>query len=263
MAWSYSSSSSSNNAPPQKHEVFISFRSDDTRRTFTSHLDAALKRLDLRTYIDNNLERGDEVPTTLVSAIEEAKLSVIVFSKNYAASEWCLDELVKILQCGKTRGQIVVPIFYDIDPSHVRNQRESYADAFAKHERKFQGKMEKVQEWRKALLEAVNLSGWDCNVNRTEYETVEEIAMDVLQKLNGVYVGDLDHQITKYEQLAQLQHQYFQSIPSHENWKNHQATVQRVTELKMERSIRLLHLTPDMLAHMENSRGNANNFSPF
>jgi hypothetical protein len=29
--------------------------------------------------------------------------------------------------------------------------------------------------------------------------------MDVLQKLNRVYVGDLDDQINKLEQLAQLQ----------------------------------------------------------
>ena len=95
-----------------------------------------------------------------------------------------------------------------------------------------------------------------CN-HRTELELVEEIAMDVQQKLNRVYVGDLDHQITKYEQLAELQHQYFQSIPSLENWNAHQATVKRITELKMEKNMRMLRLTPDMLAHVENSRANA------
>ncbi|XP_061336956.1 disease resistance protein RPV1-like [Gastrolobium bilobum] len=247
--------SSSSNTPSEMHEVFISFRSEDTRKTFTSHLNAALKRLDIRTYMDNNLERGDEISTTLVRAIEEAKLSVIVFSKNYAASKWCLDELLKILECGKTRGQIIIPIFYDIDPSDVRKQRESYAEAFAKHDRNFQD-MNMVRKWRESLEEAANLSGWDCNVNRTEYEIVEEIAMDVLQKLNGVCVGDLDHQITKYEQLAELQHQYFQSMPAIDNWHNHQATIKRITELKMERSLRLLRLTPDMLSHIENSRAN-------
>lgn len=85
-----------------------------------------------------------------------------------------------------------------------------------------------------------------------EYELIEKIAKDVLEKLNRVYVGDLDQQIAKFEQLAQLQHQFFQSIPSPENWKNHQATVQRVTELKMERSVRMLRLSPDMLSHLGN-----------
>jgi hypothetical protein len=34
----------------------------------------------------------------LLKAIEEAKLWVIVFSKNYASPKWCLDEVVKILE---------------------------------------------------------------------------------------------------------------------------------------------------------------------
>lgn len=167
MAWSYSSStSSSNNTPPQeKHEVFICFRSDDTRNTFTSHLNGALKRLDIRTYIDNNLNSGDEISATIVRAIEEATLSVIVFSKNFAASKWCLEELVKILECRKMKGQIVVPVFYDVDPSDVRNQRGTYAEAFAKHVRNFELKT-KVQAWRNCLVEGANYSGWDCNVNR-------------------------------------------------------------------------------------------------
>jgi len=60
-------------------------------------------------------------------AIEEAKVSIVIFSKNYGNSKWCLDELVKILECKKMKGQNVLPIFYDIDPSHVRNQTGSYA----------------------------------------------------------------------------------------------------------------------------------------
>jgi hypothetical protein len=46
-----------------------------------------------------------------------------------------------------------------------------------------------------------------------ESEIVEEIAMDVLGKLNRVYVGDLDEQIKKLEQLAELQKQYFMGTP--------------------------------------------------
>ncbi|WJX57017.1 hypothetical protein P8452_42616 [Trifolium repens] len=252
MAWSYPSSISSSNTTQEKHEVFISFRSEDTRNTFTSHLNGALKRLNIRTYIDNNLNRGDEISTSLVRAIEEAELSVIVFSKNYAASKWCLEELMKILECKNMKGKMVVPIFYDVDPSNVRNQRGSYAEAFAKHEKNFEDKM-KVQEWRNGLLEAANYSGWDCNVNRTELEIVEEIAMDVLNKLNHVHVSDLDHQIAKLEQLAKLQYEFFQSTIQVADLDKHNATVRRITELNMERSLRLLRLTPDLLSHLESN----------
>lgn len=164
MAWS--STSSSTNIPQQKHEVFLSFRGEDTRYTFTGHLHATLTRLQVNTYIDYNLQRGDEISSSLLRAIEEAKLSVVVFSKNYGNSKWCLDELVKILECKRTKGQIVLPIFYDIDPSTVRNQSGSYAEAFVKHEKQFQGRVDKVQKWREALREAANYSGWDCSVNR-------------------------------------------------------------------------------------------------
>ncbi|XP_014520385.1 TMV resistance protein N [Vigna radiata var. radiata] len=248
----YSSFSSSSNTKPEKHEVFISFKSEDTRKTFTSHLNGALKRRDIETYTECKVERGEEMPLTHVRAIEESKLSLIVFSKNYADSR-CLDELVKIVECGKRKRHIVLPVFYDIDPSDVRNQRGTFAEAFAKHEKHFEEK-KKVREWRNALVEAANFSGWDCNdVNRTEFEMVEEIANDVLEKLNRANVIDLDVQIAKLEQLAQLQHDLYTRIITVENLEKHTATVQRVIELKMERSIRLLRLTPDMLSYTQKS----------
>lgn len=88
---------------------------------------------------------------------------------------------------------------------------------------------------------------------RTESELVEEIATDVLQKLNLVYVGDLDQEIAKLERLEQLQHDHYKSVYSWENRKRYEATAQRVKELKLERSIRLLRLTPEMLSYMEDS----------
>ncbi|XP_054809006.1 disease resistance protein RPV1-like [Prosopis cineraria] len=248
-----SSSSGNGNVPPEKHEVFISFRGEDTRKGFTSHLNAAFRRNDIRTYMDYNLERGDEISTTLLEAIEDAQLSVIVFSKNYANSKWCLDELLKILECKRSRGQVVLPVFYDIDPSFVRNQIASYAEAFEKHEQRFRHDLTKVQKWRDALTEAASYSGWDCTINRMESELVEEIVKDVLEKLNRVYVGDLDEQIAKYEQLAQLQNEYARKLPSIQNFQQVEITKQRIVQLQMERNLRMLRLTPDMVSEIQQS----------
>ncbi|XLT52842.1 hypothetical protein HN873_045446, partial [Arachis hypogaea] len=87
-----------------------------------------------------------------------------------------------------------------------------------------------------------------------EYEIVEGIAKDVMEKLNHVYVGDLDEQIRKFEQLAELQEQYYNAITNVENLQIYQSTLERITQLKMERSIRLLRLTPDMLPYVGNFR---------
>ncbi|CAL9022183.1 unnamed protein product [Prunus brigantina] len=186
MASSSSSSSSSfANPPPQKYDVFISFRGEDTRATFTSHLHAALVRKKIETYMDCRLEMGDEIKPSLSQAIEESNLSLIVFSKNYAFSTWCLDELVHILGCKKSYGQIVIPIFYDTDPSQVRKQHESYGDAFAQLEERFEDNMDKVLTWRNALKEAANMSGFENSKGTgTEADFIEKVAEDVFTKLD-------------------------------------------------------------------------------
>ena len=89
---------------------------------------------------------------------------MIIFSKNYASSSWCLDELVHILQCQQKNKQTVIPVFYQVDPSHVRRQKESYATAFDKLEERFGHEVGKVHKWRNALTVAANLSGWDSQV---------------------------------------------------------------------------------------------------
>jgi len=79
--------------------------------------------------------------------------------------------------------------------------------------------------------------------DRLESEIVEEIAMDVLGKLNRVYVGDLDQQIKKYEQLAEYQRQYFEYI-SFNTLERFQETGKQIRKLQMERHHRLLRIRP-------------------
>ena len=89
-----------------------------------------------------------------IDSIEESMIYVLVFSENYASSTWCLDELTKILDCKKRYGRVVIPVFYKVDPSIVRNQRETYAEVFVKHEHRFEDKIDKVHAWKAALTEA-------------------------------------------------------------------------------------------------------------
>ena len=55
---------------------------------------------------------------------------------------------------------MVLPIFYDVDPSTIRKQMGTFAQAFDKHEERFKDRMENVQTWRTALTEVANLKGW-------------------------------------------------------------------------------------------------------
>ena len=115
--------------PLTKHDVFLSFRGEDTRNGFTSHLYAALCGKRIRTYMHDMLIRGEDISPSQQEAIEESNIYVIIFSEHYASSTWCLDELTEILECKERYGRDVIPVFSNVDPSDVGNQRGSYADA--------------------------------------------------------------------------------------------------------------------------------------
>ncbi|KAL5578433.1 hypothetical protein UlMin_020132, partial [Ulmus minor] len=128
--------------------------------------------------------------------IEESVISIIIFSENYASSRWCLDELVHILKHREENDHIVLPIFYGIDPSHIRKQEGSYAVAFVEHEECYKDKMEKVQEWRQALTEAAGLSGWDSR-NKSESEIVKEVLEHVRTKMDTIWSRSINSENLK------------------------------------------------------------------
>ncbi|KAH9781856.1 ADP-ribosyl cyclase/cyclic ADP-ribose hydrolase [Citrus sinensis] len=173
-------SSSRNN---KQYDVFVSFRGEETRDNFTSHLYSALCRQNIQTFIDDQLNRGDEISESLVNAIEASAISVIVFSEGYASSRWCLDELVKILECKKEYAQIVIPVFYRVDPSDVRNQTGSFGDSFSKLEERFKENSKKLLTWRNALKEAATLSGFNSLNIRPESELINEAVNHISKRL--------------------------------------------------------------------------------
>ncbi|XP_042942650.1 disease resistance protein RUN1-like [Carya illinoinensis] len=161
---------------PWIHDVFLSFRGEDTRNTFTGHLHHALIEKGIKTFRDDVvLQKGDEISPALLEAIEQSKISIIVFSKKYATSTWCLDELVKILECRKSIGQMVQPIFYNVDPSDVRKQFVKDLDM---HENKVKDDIQRVLRWKVALKEAANLSGWHLN-NGHESHFIQRIVEEI------------------------------------------------------------------------------------
>ncbi|CAL5401875.1 unnamed protein product [Camellia sinensis] len=160
---------------PCSYNVFLSFRGEDTRKTFTDHLYTALNHRGFHTF----------------RAIQESRISIVVFSKNYASSSWCLDELVMILKRRRTTGHVVLPVFYHMDPSHVRKQMESFEEAFTRHEERFhtegaEKKDEwkgKIQEWRAALKEATDLAGMNL---QNQVDGFEQDSERVVQYCGGL-----------------------------------------------------------------------------
>ncbi|CAL5329911.1 unnamed protein product [Camellia sinensis] len=187
---------SSSSMPRCAYHAFLSFRGKDLRKTFIDHLHTALSQSGIHTFRDDDeIERGQDIDSELRKAIEQSRVSIIVFSKGYASSRWCLDELVKIVERNKTSGQVVLPVFYDVDPSQVRNQTGAFGEAFDRHEEESETaesdgrrkeRMEMVKRWREALTEVTNLGGKVLQNEADGHESmfIQEIVQEVGKKLN-------------------------------------------------------------------------------
>jgi len=105
------------------YDVFLSFRGIDARNNFTGNLYHSLHhQRGIQTFFDDEqIQKGEDItPTaTILQAIKESRIFIVVFSTNYASSTFCLTELVTILECSKSQGRLCLPIFYDVDPSQI------------------------------------------------------------------------------------------------------------------------------------------------
>ncbi|GKC76426.1 Toll/interleukin-1 receptor domain-containing protein, partial [Tanacetum coccineum] len=57
-----------------KYDDFLSFRGDDTRNNFVSHLYKALEQRGIRTYKDDEkIEKGETIDTQLMKSTEDSR----------------------------------------------------------------------------------------------------------------------------------------------------------------------------------------------
>ncbi|PWA88785.1 disease resistance protein (TIR-NBS-LRR class) [Artemisia annua] len=177
------STSSSSNQKSFKYDMFLSFRGEDTRNCFIGHLYQALKQKGIETYKDDEkIKKGERINDQLLKSIEESRFFIIVFSKTYASSSWCLDELIKIMECKKTTEPNVYPVFIDVKPTDVRNQSGPVEKAFAENAKKGA-----AGKWREAMKEASNLAGWElkATANVDESELIQLIVDVIFKKLHS------------------------------------------------------------------------------
>nr|XP_023894538.1 toll/interleukin-1 receptor-like protein [Quercus suber] len=183
---SSSLSSSSSSITGSDYDVFLSFRGEDTRHAFTDHLYEVLRLKGIDVFRDNEkLQLGQVIASELTQAIEKSQYAIIVFSEKYANSRWCLDELTKIVECRKNKGLKVVPIFYHVDPSDVRNQTGPFGKAFAEHNKDDRIDGERIQKWKDALREVGNLSGKHLILHQSsEAKVIQNIVQWISNKLS-------------------------------------------------------------------------------
>ncbi|CAN6446077.1 unnamed protein product [Victoria cruziana] len=162
-------------------DVFISFRGKDTRKGFTDHLYEGLKLRGASPFRDGeNLGKGEKIER-LFEYIEKSKVCIPIISQGYADSKWCLKELAQMLELKKK----VIPVFFEVDPSHVKHQSGPFGKGFEEHEANGELKAEEVRKWREAFVEVGRLSGYTLDdAGGYEGKLVNIIVKKVLDEVN-------------------------------------------------------------------------------
>ncbi|CAN8325544.1 unnamed protein product [Cochlearia groenlandica] len=195
-------SSSSSSSLVKRFDVFPSFHGQDARKSLLSHVRTHFASKCIKTFNDQEIERGNYIGPDLVRSIRESRISLVILSKNYASSSWCLDELDQIFKCKEEENGMVMTVFYDVDPSHVRKQKGEFGDAFM---RTCEDKSEEVIErWRKVLTDVANIEGEHCRNWTSESDMIQKLATDVLTKLVRTPSKDFEGLVGMEAHLSQL-----------------------------------------------------------
>ncbi|XP_018473636.1 vesicle-associated protein 1-4-like [Raphanus sativus] len=132
------------------HQVFVNFRGEELRFGFVSHLVEALQRHGINVFIDMFERKGEDL-TNLLVRIEESTIALVIFSRRYTESIWCLDELVKIKERADQGLLKVIPIFFKVEPVTVKQLRGAFGDQFRDREWEYRCDKQRTERWKEAL----------------------------------------------------------------------------------------------------------------
>lgn len=93
---------------------------------------------------------------------ECVRIFIIVFSHHYATSSSRLDKLTEIVnKYGAAEDRRIFPVFFEVEPSHVRFQKGSFDIAFDSHANHVEPGC--LDRWIITLKEVTDFSGWSLN----------------------------------------------------------------------------------------------------
>ncbi|XP_059301966.1 TMV resistance protein N-like [Lycium ferocissimum] len=72
-----------------KYDAFLNFRQEDFEGSFVTDLYKRLEDMRIHAFKHD----GKQSSTEILEAIKESRIAITIFSRNYAESSWCLEEL--------------------------------------------------------------------------------------------------------------------------------------------------------------------------
>ena len=153
---------SSSSKLQRRYDVLINFNGEDIHRKFVSHLDSALSTVGFTTFLhEENTVKGMNIQEPILNL---CRVAIVVFTKTYSQSSWCLNQLQQIIKWHETYCRHVLPVYYEIQPSDVRLQKGDFGKALeVTAQQKFSGQQQErgMSKWSQGLTKAANFFGWD------------------------------------------------------------------------------------------------------
>ncbi|XP_042477664.1 disease resistance protein L6-like [Macadamia integrifolia] len=130
---------------------------EGTLDTFVGHLYSAFRVRGIHAFIDSkDLWKGEDIGE-LLQAIKVSDLSIAVFSERYTESSWCLKEVAQMVECQRTNGQVIFPIFFKVKTSDVQNRTGCFEISPHRHCKEAP---KTLRRWKEALRVVGDKSGW-------------------------------------------------------------------------------------------------------
>ncbi|MED6124339.1 hypothetical protein PIB30_058076 [Stylosanthes scabra] len=188
------------------YDVYISFEPHYPSHPFISLLSAALKRAGLHLFLDNYIKPKSK-DLILSSVIKGSRVSIVVFTTDFASTTWSLKELEKIMECRSSKRQEVVPVFYEVDPLEVLNQSGHFGEALLDTLERTSTNQAKVLSYRTALKEAAAISPRFLANFRDRSKNIHSIVGHVTSLLDSTALFVAEHPVgvsSRVQDLIQL-----------------------------------------------------------
>lgn len=144
----------------ETYDVFLSHRGVETKQNFVGHLHNYLQSAGLKAFLDiQDIDKGEECWECIERAIKKTPVALVIFSKRFSESEWCLKELQLMLE---TPGVKVLPVFYKVKPSDLRKlEGGPLAAGIKKLQQSGRFSSPVIEKWKELLSNASTIDGWE------------------------------------------------------------------------------------------------------
>ncbi|KFK43267.1 hypothetical protein AALP_AA1G101800 [Arabis alpina] len=104
-------------------------------------------------------------------------MALTIFSKRYAESRWCLNELAMIKERADKRKLRVIPIFFKVKAESVRYQKAEFGRNFWRLAKTSSG--EQIMRWKEALESVSEKIGLTLGDKSSEADFIKEIVKEI------------------------------------------------------------------------------------